>query len=298
LLSGTPAPNSKLEYWSQVRMLDKTLLGASFYAFRNKYYQSCGYEGYTWIEKLGMGVELMEKIASVSTVVRKEDVLDLPERTFQERHIQLSPIEAKAYNDMAKEMLVEIEDQEITAFNAAVKIMKLRQVTAGFLFDEDGEIHSFGSSKLNSLMELLEEIGDHQVLIWTQFQYEAERIEAYLGETSGICNGTIRQDVKEFYVKAFKNGDIQYLIAHPRTLGHGVTLTNCNYAIYYSLSYSHEEHYQSRDRIYRKGQENHCTYYYLIVPKTIDSVIYKALQKKENIAEGALNYIKNLGRLK
>lgn len=294
LLSGTPAPNTRLEYWSQIRMMDVSLLGASFYQFRSKYFQGSGYNGFTFTEKPQKAGELTRLIASVSTVVRKEDVLDLPDRTDMVRYVDLSIKESQVYKEMSKKMIVEIEDNDISASNAAVKLMKLRQITAGFLIGEEGTT-TFGNSKLKALINLLNEIGDNQVIIWTQFKHEAvmiqNEIQSALDQQAGICNGTVSQSLKDQTIKAFKNNKIPFLIGHPKSIGHGVTLTNCSYAIYYSLSYSSEEYIQSKDRIYRKGQNNACSYYHMIGSKTIDEVIYKALINKTDVSEAVLKDI-------
>lgn len=292
LLSGTPAPNSLMEYYPQANIVDPTLFGPSWFRFRNTYFFE---KGFKWILFPEKTEELMKKIASVSTAVRKEDVLDLPERTFNIRDIELSAMEMAAYNDMLKTMLLEIKnDKTITAANAAVKIMKLRQVTSGFILDDEKQIHEFGTSKLKALKDLLEEIGNKQVIIWTQFQYEAWQIKKMLGDKIEMINGTVPQADRTASIERFKSGILPYLVAHPRSLGHGITLVNATYAIYYSLDYSYESYYQSCDRIYRFGQKNACTYYHLIAPGTIDEVIYKALDKKGDTTKDVLNYIRQM----
>ena len=297
LFSGTPAPNNNMEYFSQARIIDPSLFGKSFYQFRTKYFYSVDQYGYKWIQDPMLEKDLMEKLGTISSVVRKEDVLDLPERTSREWQVEFNADEKRHYNDMAKDLYIQVENDEITAKNGAVKLMKLRQVTAGFVYDEEREIHVFGNSKLKGLMELLElEIGNKQVIIWTQFQVEATQIKDKLGDKAAICNGTVSDDEIQEASKLFKSGKLQYLIAHPKTLGHGHTLVNCSYAVYYSLSYSLEEHEQSRDRIYRKGQVNYCTYYYITVPNTIDGVIMSALDKKKDTSLAVLNYIKSLNK--
>lgn len=299
LFSGTPAPNTKLEYFSQMRIIDPMLFGKSFYQCRNKYFYSAGYGGYTWLPHKDLEAEFMEKIATCASIVKKSDVLDLPERTFEKRHIQLSPKEKSAYNRMFRDLMAEVEGEVVVAYNSAVKFMKLRQITSGFLINED-EVLKFGKSKLQELDGLLDEIGNRQAIIWSQFHEEAWQIQQLLSEKNtevAIVNGLITQVQKEINIAGFKSGAIQYLIAHPRSMGHGVTLTNCSDAIYYSLSYSHEEHYQSRDRIYRKGQKNKCTYYYMMVPGSIDKVIFDAVRRKEKIEDAVFSYIKNARRL-
>jgi len=331
LLSATPAPNHLLEYFSQISILDASLFGRSYYICRNSYFYQSDYSGFKWSIKKDREKEYLDKIASVMSVVRKHDVIDLPERTDNIRDVFLSKEERSAYNDMAVKLVIEIEagiedGTIITASSAAIKAMKLRQVTSGFVFDKEGIAHPLGkSSKLIALLELLEELGDQQAIIWTQFRYEAQLLFQALslkkasvkGEgfssieqtakamyisgdvpVAGVCNGLISQKLKNRFLEDFISGKSQYMIAHPASIGLGITLVNCSNAIYYSIDRSHERHCQSRDRIYRKGQVNKCSYYYLMVPKSIDTVVFKALQSKSKTEIEVLNYIKGFGKAK
>ena len=296
-LSGNPAPNSEMEYFSQAKMVDPMLYGRSFYSFRNKYFYPAGYGGFKWKMKEEMRGDFLEKLASISEVVRKEDVLDLPEKTLNIRKVHLNTVERKAYETMKRDLLIEFGNREVVAANAAVKLMKLREGTSGFYLDEDSKVIKVGESKLNELKELLEEIGNHQVIIWTHFHYEADMVEKLLkGKTVGRVDGTIsNQAIKDETVRMFKSGFKQYLITHPASLGHGVTLTNCTYAIYFSLSHSWETFEQSMGRIYRKGQTNKCSYYFLLADCSVDEVIWKALQEKKSVSETVFSYIKGKG---
>ncbi len=292
-LSGNPAPNSEMEYFSQVKMVDPMLYGKSFYSFRNKYFYSCGYGGFKWKMKEEMRKDFLEKLSSISEVIRKEDVLDLPERTLNIRKVYLSTVERKVYETMKKDLLIEFNGMEVVAANAAVKQMKLREGTSGFYLDEDSKVISVGQSKLNELKELLEEIGNHQVIIWTHFHHEADMVEKLLGGDYGRVDGTVKnQTIKDETVKDFKKGKFQYLISHPASLGHGVTLVNCTYTIYFSLSHSWEMFEQSMGRIYRKGQTNKCSYYFLIADCSVDEIIWRALQEKKSVSEAVFKYIK------
>ena len=293
LLSGTPAPNSPLEYWSQIRVIDPSLFGQSFYAFRNQYFYAYGFGNYLWAMKPSMEDTFRQKLATVSEVVRKEDVLDLPERTDNYRKVSLSKAERDAYEDMKNHLIAMVEGKEVVAANSAVKMLKLRQGTSGFFFDEDGNIVRTGTSKLNELMDLLEEIGNHQVIIWDHFHEEGDQIMKKLSKKAGRVDGTVTsQQTRIDTVNAFINGNLQYVVAHPGSLGHGVTLTNCSYAIYFSLSHSYELYVQSRDRIYRKGQKNACTYYHIVAANSVDNAIMQALKNKGDVVDAVLNYLK------
>ena len=300
-LSGNPAPNSEQEYFSQVKMIDPMLFGRSFYSFRNKYFYPAGYGGFKYKMKEEMRKDFLKKLASISEVVRKEDVLDLPEKTLNLRTVYLNTVERKTYETMKRDLLIEFNGMEVVAANAAVKQMKLREGTSGFYLDEDKRVVKVGESKLNELKELLEEIGDHQVIIWTHFHYEADMVERMLqkrvdnGEKIrwGRVDGTIKnQTIKDDNVKFFKSYIFNYLIAHPGSLGHGVTLVNCTHTVYFSLSHSWEMFEQSMGRIYRKGQINKCSYYFLIADCSVDEIIWKALQEKKSVSEAVFAYIK------
>jgi len=305
LFSGTPAPNTELEYFSQIACLAPELFGKSYYTFRSEFFNPYGFGGFQWRMKPERRAEFKALLAKCSSSVSKSDVLDLPERVFCVRDVELSAEEKRVYEEMRLKLIAEIEcsagapsdgeeSMKVEAYNAAVKLMKLRQVTSGFIMDENGAVHEFGRSKLDALLDLLEEIGQHQAIIWTQFIHEAAQIHNELGERSVVCNGSARNEATlQEAIDAFKSGAAQYLIAHPRTLAHGVTLVNCTYSIDYSQSYSYEEYHQKNDRIYRKGQRNACTYYSLQVPKSVDVAAFMAVSDKRANAEEMLDYIKH-----
>jgi len=207
-LSGIPAPNNRLEYWTQIRILDPLLWGKSFYKFRIKYFNPGGYGGYTWKVKPEYEKKLIEDIKTVAEYVNKADVLDLPERTESMRFFQLSAEERKHYKNIKNDLVTIIEEEgatAVTAPSAVTAIMKLRQISSGFLLDGD-ICHTIGCSKIKELFQLLEDIGNKQVIIWIQFKAEAQRIKETLqkkGIESGILNSTTTEDA----------GRMAYLVA-------------------------------------------------------------------------------------
>jgi SNF2 family DNA or RNA helicase len=231
-------------------------------------------------------------LAKVTHVVRKEDALDLPKQTHEVRRVTLGPAECKAYNALKEDLVLRFSDETILATHALVEIMKLRQITSGFVYGETGT-HQVGKSKLNELKDLLEEIGDKQVIIWCNFKEEMNAVYETLKDSRGlpmasVLTGDNRQEV----IDAFKSGWSKYLIANPQSAGHGLTFVNCSYAIYFGLNYSYELLKQSQDRIHRIGQKVPCTYYYLLADRSIDEVIYKSLLHKSEMSTEVLNYLK------
>ena len=169
------------------------------------------------------------------------------------------------------QLAAEINGEMVTAEVALKKIMKLRQITSGFVYSEESmpiwfnEIEeAFGdvkykrstSSKLKELARVFEELGSRQAIIWCQFHSEIKAIEYLVSKKAKktvvtLYSGT---DDKDESIRRFKSGEAQYLIAHPKSAAHGLTFVNCTTSIFYSLSYSSEEHIQARDRVHRIGQ--------------------------------------------
>lgn len=309
LLSGLPAPNTPIEYWAQMRIVDPLSLGYNFYTFRDKYF----YIAKTMIKRSKEAgkkdIEINKykinetykhtfynKLKQYMPIVKKTDVLDLPSYTINIREVFLSSAERKYYDQMKNKLLIELDGETAIARSAVTKIMKLRQGCSGFFISEDGEIIETGKSKLNELEQLLIEIGDQQVIIWNFFHYEGDIITdllTKLDKTWCRADGT-RMNKSKMYqeVDDFKNEQIQFLVAHPGSIGHGWTLINCSNVICFSQSHSYELYHQLFARTYRKGQTKGVNYYNLITKNTIEPVIYHCLRHKKSLDEEVMNYIK------
>lgn len=295
VMSGTPAPNSADEYWSQIRFCSDAL-PESFYRFRNLYMKldRNGYEpGYVHPTKIGEYFrkgfkyvlrdekKFLDEIRPHCFWAKKSECLDLPETTDVIREVVLSDSQMKVYREMKRYMVAEIGNQIVMANVALTKLMKLRQITSGFAINTMGEVtETTDNSKLNELLELLEEIGDKQVIIWVQFHQEIAVLEQNLKSYATLYSLTKDRDQS---IEDFKTGKVQYLIAHPKSGGHGLTFTNCDTMIFFSIDYSFEGIEQARGRIHRPGQTNKCTYFYLLAKGTLDYDIKQALDKKEDL---------------
>lgn len=299
IMSGTPAPNNLLEYWPQVYFIDKSIfnpypkktISQNYYSFRAQNFYSFGFGGYQWAPRKEFKEELPKLLARCSFSARKEECLDLPPQVFQTRYYTMNKEQRTAYDTMVKENIVEFKGSVVLGANQLAKIMKTRQITSGFLIDATGKTLDVSDGKMNLLREALDEIGSNQVIIWCQFHWEIERIMLELGDKACAMYGNQSAGEKEDSINDFSSSKKQYLVAHPKTAGHGLNFTNCSYCIYYSLSYSYEEMAQSQDRIHRIGQNKSTTYIYLLAEDSIDDVLYKAIVKKEKISDSILEMI-------
>ena len=174
-------------------------------------------------------------------------------------------------------------------------MMKLREITSGFIKDSTGRCVDIDDSKTEELLRLIDEIGDNQIIIWCQFKYEIEKLaDILIKNGKSVVTAFSETNNLDYSIEKFKNGRADILIAHPLTLQYGVTLVNCCFAIYYSLSYSFEQYEQSYARIYRKGQENYCSYYFLQAEDTIDEDIFSCVMDKKRDVEACEYLLKSV----
>ncbi len=316
--SGTPMPNSELELWGQMRFVNGDTFHKSFYAFRNTWFhlerngmireadgrmrssemQMAFRAGWKYAITDDRRKALMEEIRPVTHWVKKEDALDLPERVDEVREVTLSAAERRCYREMESMLIAEIDDTLVTAQVALTKLMKLRQVTSGFMYGDNGnplEIEVGRSSKLSELLNVIEELGPQPVIIWAEFRYEIEAIERQLkakyGDTSVVTLYSQTAD-KDESIARFKSGEARFLVANPQSAAHGLTLTNCSAQLFFSLSYSFEQHTQARDRIHRISQTSSCLYIYLVAKETIDEELLKVLKNKQSLQAAVYGIIR------
>jgi len=293
ILSGKPAPNGLMEYWGQMAFVNHELLGDNFFRFRNKYFYSSGYGGYLYVAYSGAKEAIMKQISKQAYVIKKEEAVDLPERTFETRLIEMDKLQRDKYDEMWKLNILEYKNHVALGANELAKLMKCREITSGFVISENGFVVEISKSKFNELKAVLDELDhDRQVIIWCQFHKEIEQLKAEFGDDATTLYGAMKQKDKEQAIKDFQDGKYRILLAHPLSGGHGLTFVNCSYVIWYSLSYSAEQFDQANDRVHRIGQLNKCTYILLLARNSIDEIIYKALQKKERMAESCLKMLK------
>ncbi len=315
IASGTPMPNSELELWGQINFIQPETFHKSFYAFRNTYFhlerngmirmgnrymskdelRGIFSEGWKYAITDESREALMNEIKPITHWVKKEEALDLPEKIDELRDVTLTPQERRAYKEMENMLITEIDGIEVTAQIALTKLMKLRQVTSGFLYSEKGESLPIGkSSKVKELGNVLEELGKQQVIIWVQFKHEVQVIERLIREKFGSVT-TLYSGTKdrEEAIRQFQQNEVQYLIAHPRSAAHGLTFVNCSAMVFFSLDYSYEAHVQARDRIHRIGQGSTCLYVYLLASDSIDGELLQVLQRKQSLQDVVYGIIRN-----
>ena len=295
ILTGSPVTKSPLDLYTQCGFLDGYLLGFdSYYAFRNRYatmldrnfggrrVQIVG--GYKRLD------ELSEKLKPFSDRVLKEDCLDLPEKTYVERQVELTDEQKTLYSTMKSAALASLKGKMATAPHILTQMMRLHQITCGHLKNDDDSITEIKNNRITSLLELLDEI-EGKAIIWANYVYDINQIVNAVAKKYGDNSivqyyGAVPAEQRQKNIEKFQdpNSPVRFFVGNPQTGGYGITLTAANNVIYYSNGYDLEKRLQSEDRAHRIGQKKAVTYVDLITPKTVDEKIRKALRKKINIA--------------
>ena len=293
ILSGTPVQNDPIDLFSQYRFLNPAVFGWDYYAFRNRYAIMGGFNRERIVGYKNLG-QLIQKEHSIAYRVTKSEALDLPEQMFLTRHIKLAGKERRLYDKIKKDSFAELENGgAVTAPDALTKLLRLQQFTGGFIqTDEGAKPELVFKGKLNALDDILEDYvigGGKKLVVFCRFRPEIDLIQRLMEKKKiqyrSIC-GSVKIDDRGPIVADFQEKPgIKVFLAQIDTAGLGITLTAADTCVYYSENFNYASYSQSLARIHRIGQRNACTYIHLIVEKTVDEVILKALARKEDIAK-------------
>lgn len=304
IATGSPVTNSPLDLFSQCAFLDKGLLGfGSFYSFKNTYAnierianrQGQHYEKILSYKNLD---NLSEKLDKFSFRVTKKECLDLPEKIYMTRDVELTDEQRRAYKDMADhQFAMVINGDEVAEMSTSVvltKFLRLHQILCGSFTSDDGELIRLPNKRVEALQEVLDEASG-KVIIWATYLADIQAIEEMLkkeyGEESYVTyyGATSSEDrTKAIDLFQDESSPVRFFLGNVQTAGRGITLTAADTVVYYSNNFSLELRQQSEDRAHRLGQKNNVTYIDLVVRNSLDEKILKSLIEKRNIANEVL----------
>jgi SNF2 family DNA or RNA helicase len=295
ILTGSPVTKSPLDLFTQCYFLDPWLLEQrSYYSFKTRYaitkqinVSGRRIEIVAGYRNLG---ELSNQLKPFSFRCLKDDCLDLPEKTYMKRIIQLTDEQQKVYTQMKKMALAELNGKLVTTASVITQLMRLHQITCGHFKSDDGTVQKIKSNRLNELLDVLSEM-EGKAVIWANYRHDIEIIVDALkkeyGDNSVVTYfGDTSTDDRQKAIRSIQdeNSPVRFIVGTPQTGGYGITLTNASTMIYYSNGYDLEKRQQSEARIDRIGQKRNMTYIDIIAEDTIDEKIVSALRKKVNIA--------------
>lgn len=295
LLTGTPAPNNLIDLWAQIYLLDEgARLGRTIGGFRERYFlpdKRSADRVFTYKPKMGTEQVVQDLIGDICISMSAEDYLTLPECVSVNVPVMLDAKARKAYDTMEREMLLEVDEDTITADTAAVLTNKLLQLAGGAVYNAEHQAQVIHNCKIEAFLELVESLAGKSALVFYAFQHEKDRILEAL-----------RKKHKHLRVRVFSGaqdeedwnaGKIDILLAHPASTAYGLNLQQGgNHVIWFTPTWSLELYQQANKRLHRQGQTERVIIHHLLVDGSIDYDVIVALGNKADTQDALLDSIK------
>lgn len=301
-LTGTPAPKNALDTWAQVYLLDRgARLGKTLEACQHTYFmpgsmaQTTTRNGFkqlkatSWVfQSKQMEDSFYSNLNDLCISLKAEDYIDMPEITYQDMPIKLDSKAQKLYTDFERDQVLKFvaTNDVLDAGSAASLRIKLLQVGNGACYDEDKNVVDVHDNKIEALIELIEKIGDENVLIFYSFQHDRDRIVEALaknrntkGKTATVFQGAETEE-------HWNSGKINYLLAHPASCAYGLNIQDGGrHIVWFGLNDSLELYQQANARLYRQGQTMPVIIHRMLVEGSVDEDIAAALEGKAEVQE-------------
>ncbi len=301
LLSGTPITQNLIDGFSQYKFLNKNIFGPYITKFKEQYCIIDNYLGFEQIKGYKNVEDFAQKLHSIAYRVTKDECLDLPPIVDKIEYCYLSDNTRKLYDQMNEDMMIDLRSQgeePILAPFVVVKLIRLQQMTGGFIGTDDKKVEPLGTEKLDLLASIVEDMpADKKLVVFARFRSEIDAIEARLsklGRTVVTLTGSTGD--REAVLDAFQEDSrVTVIVVQIQAGGVGVTLTASDTVIYYSTTFSYADYEQSRARVHRIGQKSDkVTYIHLVAKDTVDEQVIKALERKQDLAKYIVDDMKNI----
>jgi len=302
ILTGTPIQKDTRDIWSQFKFLAPAIFGGNFYSFQSRYAIMGGVGNHQYLGPRNLE-ELTRKTHSIAFRITKEECLDLPAQTFEDYAVELDAKSQRLYRQIQKESVAILEGGEVTANTVLVRLLRLQQITGGFLPTDDGKVTQVSTAKLDALEDIADSycLGEgRKLVVFARFIDELDVIRERMAEVlvrekhTQLTQVMIRGDVpipeRGAIVERFqKDPDCLVFLGQIDACAEGITLNAACMTVYYSVNWNLAKYSQSVSRTHRIGQHHPCTYIHLVVPGTIDTKIMAALKAKEDLAKSVVD---------
>lgn len=292
-LTGTPAPNGLIDLWAQIYLLDGgQRLGKTIGGFRQRYFdpdQRNAQQIFSYKPKEGAGNTIQDKISDICISMSAKDYLELPEIVYDDIPVKLDAAAQKAYKKLERDMLLEVNEEEITATTAAVLGNKLLQLGNGAVYGENHKVIEIHKCKIEAFLETVEALQGQPVLVFYNFQHDRDRLLQALAK-SGLRVRVYQGPQDE---TDWNNHKIDALLAYPASTAYGLNLQDGgNHIIWFGLNWSLELYQQANKRLHRQGQKQKVFIHNLIVQGSMDEDVMEALQGKSTTQDSLLKALR------
>ena len=292
-LTGTPASNGLEDLWAQIYLLDGgARLGTTLGAYRDKYFipgKRNHMTIFNYEPKEGSFEMIKRAISDICISMKASDYLTLPDVIHNDVPVALNIQAKRAYEQLEKELLLQVDTETITAGSAGVLTGKLLQLCNGAIYNEEKKAINIHNCKIDAFMELIEQLNGQHTLVFYNFKHDCDRlIEALTKTKLRIRVYSRAQDEIDWNA-----GKIDVLLAHPASCGYGLNLQQGgHHAIWFGLTWSLEQYEQANKRLHRQGQEHPVVIHHLIVQGGMDESVIDALKSKGDMQNALMTALK------
>lgn len=295
-LTGTPSSNGLMDLFAEYKVLDLgKRLGRFIGQYRLNYFKPDRVNGpvvYSYKLLPGAEEKIYEKISDITVSMQATDYLEMPELISTEYPVYLDADELETYEEMKKDLVLNLPGGEITAANAASLSGKLCQMANGAVYPEEDSYLEFHNKKLDALEDIIEAAGAGSQTLMVAYWYKHDliRIEERLNKL-GVEYQKLDSDAS---IEKWNKGELPVALIHPASAGHGLNLQSGGSTIvWFGITWSLELYQQTNARLYRQGQKNSTVkIIHLISKGTIDEKIMKALSEKDNTQAALIEAVK------
>lgn len=294
MITGTPIAQSPMDAYGMAKICRPETVPKSMTQFKTEVMDKV--TSFKWVPK-PEAVTLVHNILQPAIRYKKEDCLDLPDKTYTFMEVEMTKEQNHYYEKMRKEQYLNLAAGEVTAVNAGVLLSKLLQISSGSVYDINGEYIEFDAkSRLDVMMEVIHN-SSHKTLVFASFKHSVPVITKRLeqeGITYKTIGGATTGNKRAEIIHEFQNTpNPQVLVIQPRAASHGITLHAANTVIWYSPCLSAETYLQANDRVHRKGQKNPCTIVH-IIGSSAERKVYRTLQNNVSTQTNLLDLYKEV----
>lgn len=282
-LTGTPAPNSLMDLWPEMYVLDMgQRLGRFIGGFRERFFVPDKRKReiiYSYKPREGAEEAIYSLISDICISMKAVDYLDMPKLVDNRVFVEMSAREQKSYDQFAKDMVLSLDGEELDAINAAALSNKLQQMANGAIYGEDRKVLYLHDRKLDALEDLIEAANGKPMLVAYWFKHDHDRIH----ERFSVRDIDTPKDIEDWNA-----GKISVALIHPASAGHGLNLqSGGSTLVWFSMTWSLELYQQLNDRLWRQGQKHTVVVHHILTKGTIDEDIIRALERKD-VSQSAL----------
>ena len=294
MMTGTPAAQSPLDAYGLAKLVNPLSVPRFFGSFRDQVMWKV--TQFKWMPK-ETAQATVHSCLQPAIRFTKEECLDLPDMVYVKRKVEMTKQQIKYYEELRKKMVMQVEDESITAVNAAIVLNKLLQISSGAVYTDDSETLEFDiSNRYKVLKEAVDE-SSQKVLVFVPFRHTIDLLANKLtadGITCGIIRGDVSANKRTEIFDSFQTTpNPQVLIIQPQAAAHGVTLTAANTVVWWGPTSSLETYAQANARVHRSGQKHKCTVIQLY-GSAAEQRIYRLLDNRIDVHTKIIDLYKEL----